>query len=117
MAALGAMMAEITHEIRNPLVSIGGFARRLARKVTDPMAGRYLDIILGEVSRLEGIVHDNLTYVKGATPSSPASRHDADRGDLGSTRKSCGSAISSSSGPFPGPSGPPDRPQQVKQAS
>ena len=68
MAALGAMMAEITHEIRNPLVSIGGFARRLARKVTDPDGRRYLDIILGEVSRLEGIVHDNLTYVKGATP-------------------------------------------------
>src|SRR5512138_1013656 len=49
MAALGAMMAEITHEIRNPLVSIGGFTRRLARKVTDPDARRYLDIILGEV--------------------------------------------------------------------
>jgi signal transduction histidine kinase len=62
------MMAEITHEIRNPLVSIGGFARRLARKVTDPDARRYLDIILGEVGRLEGIVHDNLSYIKGSTP-------------------------------------------------
>jgi hypothetical protein len=35
MAALGAMMAEITHEIRNP-VSIGGFTRRLAKKIQDP---------------------------------------------------------------------------------
>jgi hypothetical protein len=67
MAALGAMMAEITHEIRNPLVSIGGFTRRLARKVNDPDARRYVDIILSEVSRLEGIIHDNLAYVKNVT--------------------------------------------------
>ncbi|MEK6697897.1 MAG: GAF domain-containing protein [Nitrospirota bacterium] len=64
MAALGAMMAEITHEIRNPLVSIGGFARRLARKVLDEDAKKYIDIILGEVTRLEGIIHDNLSYIK-----------------------------------------------------
>lgn len=68
MAALGSMMAEITHEIRNPLVSIGGFTRRLARKVTDPDAKKYIDIILGEVGRLEGIIHDNLAYIKNVTP-------------------------------------------------
>jgi two-component system sensor histidine kinase HydH len=68
MAALGAMMAEITHEIRNPLVSIGGFTRRLARKVTDPDAKKYVDIILGEVDRLEGIIHDNLAFIKNASP-------------------------------------------------
>ncbi|MDA8100663.1 MAG: GAF domain-containing protein [Nitrospiraceae bacterium] len=68
MAALGVMMAEITHEIRNPLVSIGGFTRRLARKLTDPEAIRYIDIILGEVARLEGIIHDNLAYVKNVSP-------------------------------------------------
>lgn len=68
MAALGVMMAEITHEIRNPLVSIGGFTRRLARKVTDPDAKRYIDIILSEVGRLEGIIHDNLAYIKNVGP-------------------------------------------------
>ncbi|NTW67150.1 MAG: GAF domain-containing protein [Nitrospirae bacterium] len=68
MAALGAMMAEITHEIRNPLVSIGGFTRRLARKVTDLDAKKYIDIILGEVGRLEGIIHDNLAYIKNVNP-------------------------------------------------
>jgi signal transduction histidine kinase len=64
MAALGSMMAEITHEIRNPLVSIGGFARRLGKKLTDPDTKKYLDIVLSEVSRLEGIIHDNLAYIK-----------------------------------------------------
>jgi len=68
MAALGAMMAEITHEIRNPLVSIGGFARRLDRKLSDPDARRYIEIILGEVQRLEGIIHDNLDYIKNVGP-------------------------------------------------
>jgi two-component system sensor histidine kinase HydH len=64
MAALGAMMAEITHEIRNPLVSIGGFTRRLAKKLQNSDDKKYIDIILSEVARLEGIIHDNLSYIK-----------------------------------------------------
>jgi len=68
MAALGAMMAEITHEIRNPLVSIGGFARRLAKKVQNDEEKKYIDIIMSEVTRLEGIIQDNLLYIKEVTP-------------------------------------------------
>jgi signal transduction histidine kinase len=68
MAALGAMMAEITHEIRNPLVSIGGFARRLAKKVQNDEEKKYIDIIMSEVTRLEGIIQDNLLYIKEAAP-------------------------------------------------
>jgi signal transduction histidine kinase len=68
MAALGAMMAEITHEIRNPLVSIGGFARRLAKKVQDGEEKKYIDIIMSEVTRLEGIIQDNLLYIKEVAP-------------------------------------------------
>ncbi len=68
MAALGAMMAEITHEIRNPLVSIGGFTRRLAKKLQDSEEKKYITIILGEVARLEGIIHDNLSYIKETAP-------------------------------------------------
>ena len=68
MAALGAMMAEITHEIRNPLVSIGGFTRRLAKKLQSGEDKKYIDIILSEVSRLETIIHDNLSYIKEAAP-------------------------------------------------
>ncbi len=68
MAALGAMMAEITHEIRNPLVSIGGFTRRLAKKLRDPEEKKYIDIIMSEVTRLEAIIHDNLSYIKEMSP-------------------------------------------------
>lgn len=68
MAALGAIIAEITHEIRNPLVSIGGFTRRLAKKVDNSEEKKYIDIILSEVSRLENIVHDNLSFIKEREP-------------------------------------------------
>jgi signal transduction histidine kinase len=68
MAALGAMMAEITHEIRNPLVSIGGFTRRLAKKVQNSEEKKYIDIIMSEVTRLEGIIQDNLLYIKEVSP-------------------------------------------------
>ncbi len=68
MAALGAMIAEITHEIRNPLVSIGGFTRRLAKKLQNAEDKKYIDIILSEVGRLEGIIHDNLSYIKEIAP-------------------------------------------------
>jgi signal transduction histidine kinase len=78
MAALGAMMAEITHEIRNPLVSIGGFSRRLAKKMQNTEEKKYIDIILSEVTRLEGIIHDNLSYIKEMAPQLTA----ADINDL-----------------------------------
>ena len=68
MAALGAMMAEITHEVRNPLVSIGGFTRRLAKKLQQGEEKKYIDIILSEVSRLEGIIHDNLSFIRESAP-------------------------------------------------
>jgi signal transduction histidine kinase len=40
----------------------------LARKVTDLDAKKYIDIILSEVGRLEGIIHDNLAFIKNVNP-------------------------------------------------
>jgi len=59
LAALGEMAAHVVHEIRNPLVSIGGFARRLVRRLLDrEPEGQYAQIISREVDRLERIVRD-----------------------------------------------------------
>lgn len=62
LAALGEMAAGVAHEIRNPLVSVGGFARRLARTVEESEDRHYVDIICKEVERLENILNDILIF-------------------------------------------------------
>lgn len=58
LAALGQFVAEITHEIKNPLMMIGGFARQLAKETEDEKALSKLDIIAKEVARLEGLLNE-----------------------------------------------------------
>jgi PAS domain S-box-containing protein len=65
MAALGEVAAKVAHEIRNPLVSVGGFAKRLEKKL-DGNLKEYAGIIAREVDRLEGILHEILGFVKEA---------------------------------------------------
>jgi PAS domain S-box-containing protein len=55
---LNDMSLGVAHEIRNPLTSIGGFARLLDRRMTsDDPSRAHLEIILKEVSRLEKTVN------------------------------------------------------------
>lgn len=56
LAALGQLVAEITHEIKNPLVMIGGFARQLTRTIRDEKSLGKLKIISAEVQRLENLL-------------------------------------------------------------
>ncbi len=63
MAALGEVAAKVAHEIRNPLVSVGGFAKRLEAKL-DGNLKEYAGIIVKEVSRLEEILREILGFVK-----------------------------------------------------
>jgi PAS domain S-box-containing protein len=65
MAALGEMAAKVAHEIRNPLLSIGGFARRLQSRLNGELQ-EHAKIIVEEVQRLEGILNDTLSFVKTA---------------------------------------------------
>lgn len=58
LADLGQFVAEITHEIKNPLVMIGGFAHQLIRKTEDPQAVNKLQIIEKEVARLESLLKE-----------------------------------------------------------
>ena len=62
MAALGQLVAEITHEIKNPLMMIGGFARQLIRASDDKKRLQKLSIIAEEVNRLENLLTDLREY-------------------------------------------------------
>ena len=61
LKTLGAASAELAHEIRNPLVSIGGFARRLLKKYPDASEA---EIILRETERLETMLNRLRNYLR-----------------------------------------------------
>ncbi|MDH4232314.1 MAG: ATP-binding protein [Nitrospirota bacterium] len=51
------MLDEVAHEVRNPLVSIGGFARRVYDALPEGSLNRkYMEMILEDVARLENMV-------------------------------------------------------------
>jgi|GEM_PF-2745371 len=65
LAAVGEMSATVAHGLRNPLVSIGGFARRLLKKQqADEVSAKYLQIIVDETDRLEVILSELLDFVR-----------------------------------------------------
>jgi hypothetical protein len=63
-ATLGMMSSVVVHEIKNPLVAIGGFARRLEKSSTTPTEKSYSKIIVKEVERLEKTLTDILIFSK-----------------------------------------------------
>ncbi len=58
LALLGQVVAEISHEIKNPLIMIGGFARQLTRTAQDDKTRSKLNIIAEEVQRLENLLEE-----------------------------------------------------------
>jgi PAS domain S-box-containing protein len=61
LKTLGAISAELAHEIRNPLTSIGGFASRLQKKFPDLQEA---GIILKESRRLEKLLDRISNYLR-----------------------------------------------------
>ncbi len=69
LATIGEMSAKIAHEIRNPLVSIGGFARLIERKIPEnSQVMQYARIISEQVSHLENILGNILNVANPPEP-------------------------------------------------
>ena len=62
MALLGELVASIAHDLKNPMIAIGGFARRLERLVDGEEARFYAETIKREARRLEEIVGGILSF-------------------------------------------------------
>ncbi|HPD61602.1 MAG TPA: PAS domain S-box protein, partial [Thermodesulfobacteriota bacterium] len=56
LAALGQLVAEITHEIKNPLILIGGLAQQLKKTITGEKELTKIKIIVEEIRRLENLL-------------------------------------------------------------
>ena len=69
LAAIGSMSSYVAHEIRNPLVTIGGFAKTLSRfTFTDAKIKVNIDIIIEEVKHLEKILNNITDFAKPSKP-------------------------------------------------
>lgn len=65
LSVMGETSAIVAHELRNPLVAIGGFARTLLRNLDNDDPNRqFAQIITEETTRLERIIHDLLDFIR-----------------------------------------------------
>ena len=69
LAALGALAAEIAHEVRNPLVTLQTFLQLLPERREDPeFLTRYVEVVTGELRRMDRLLD---RIVETARPAAP----------------------------------------------
>jgi PAS domain S-box-containing protein len=69
-ASLGMMVEEIAHQVRNPIVTIGGYSQRLLKIFSPPPKGKsYLHEILREAKRLETMIQRLEEYILSPKPA------------------------------------------------
>jgi two-component system, NtrC family, sensor histidine kinase HydH len=72
-AAVGEAAAYVSHEIKNPLMVIGGLANQVARRLfQDPAAQEKLQIIQTEVKRLESFLGELRDFLRPVQPNKQA---------------------------------------------
>jgi len=70
LATVGKMAAHVAHEIRNPLVTIGGYARHMLKAgCANEAVQQMCQVIADEVLRLENILADVLNFTRLPEPS------------------------------------------------
>jgi two-component system sensor histidine kinase PilS (NtrC family) len=72
LAAVGELAAGMAHEIRNPLASLSGSIKILTEELQlEGMGGELMQIVNDEVTRLDALITDFLSY---ASPREPQAR-------------------------------------------
>jgi len=67
LAAVGQTVAHVAHEIKNPLMIIGGFSHQIKKSLIEEKSIQKLDMILDEVGRLEKLVANLGDFTKEYT--------------------------------------------------
>jgi len=67
-SAIGHMAAQLAHNIRNPITSIGGTARLLSRKTDDPEWLKFLNMMTRESAKIENTLEDLFSFVEQGAP-------------------------------------------------
>jgi signal transduction histidine kinase len=68
LSAIGEMAANLAHELKNPLVTIGGFAGRLMKSLPEESRShQYAETIVAEVCRLEKMLAEILAFSRKPT--------------------------------------------------
>lgn len=67
-SALGHMSAQLAHSIRNPITSIGGIARLLAKRTDDEKTSKFLNMMILDSGRIEKILDNLFNFVADEKP-------------------------------------------------
>ncbi|MBA3003450.1 MAG: HAMP domain-containing histidine kinase [Desulfurivibrio sp.] len=67
LAAMGTAVSAIAHDMKTPLVAIGGFAGQLRKKINDETLLKKVDAIISQSARLETMVRDMLAFSRPLT--------------------------------------------------
>lgn len=62
-SAIGHMSAQLVHALRNPITSIGGTSRLLAKRFSDPKAVKFLNVLTKEAAKVESTLNDLFNFV------------------------------------------------------
>jgi PAS domain S-box-containing protein len=90
LAALGQIVAEITHDIKNPLLIMGAYTRQVVRKTRDKWSLQKLELIAEEVKRLESLLSEiNEYYLLRTSRFEKFDLHDLLRGICALAKHDC----------------------------